>query len=493
LNAALDIQYEDAPALLTRAVSAHAGGDKKSALDAYNNVILLDPKNIVALTNLGTLAFERKDYQAAIDFHEMALAVEPNYFPAIHNLGAALNGAQRYDEALVAYRTAIELSPDDYRTLSNLGETLTLMSEYGDAIDNLRRAVWSKPEFAEAHCNLGMALMESGFVEKAIGCFRVAIALNPTLSMAHKNLGIALLSSGQFYEGWPEYGWRFEADEIGLPFDYPVWDGESLDGKLLVWLEQGIGDEILQAGMLGTLIEAGHKVVCVAEGRLITLLARAHPELELVARSAASETDIKGIKAQIPGGSLGFYTRRSLDAFPARSSYLTPDKARADALRIQLDLQVGERLVGVSWASLSTKIGDRKSIDLSEWDYILNTGDVRYVDLQYGDTEAERHGVPLVHVDGLDLTDDMEGLAALISLCDGVVTVSNSVAHLAGALGIPAWVLMPPDGLRLWWSGLNETPFWYPNTRIIRKSPTESWGPCLEMAHGLIQETCREK
>jgi hypothetical protein len=259
---------------------------------------------------------------------------------------------------------------------------------------------------------------------------------------------------------------------------------------LLVWAEQGVGDEILQAGMIGDLLARGLKVVWEVDPRMATLFQRSFPTVKVFPRVMPPITDRvePGVVAHIAAGSMGAYIRRSFDDFPRdRRSYLTPDHARAAAYRARLALAPGERLVGISWLSKNVAFGESKSTQLEAWAKILKTPGLKFVDLQYGDTHAERrafqkrHGVAIAHLDDLDLKDDLDGFAALTSACDLVVTVSNSTGHFAGALGVPAWIMIPAGVGKFWYWGLSgESSPWYPSVTLLRQASTQDWQPVLD-------------
>lgn len=430
-----------------RAVASHTKNDIAAAETAYLSVGADDPNYAAALTNLGLIYAERKEFDLAIDFHQRSIAVLPDNYIARSNIGFALNAAHRHAEA----------------------------------IEHLKASLWLKPDEAITHCNLGIACIGTGRDAQGFGFLKTALALDPKLADAHKTLGTVLLRHGNYAAGWKEYGWRFAADKVRMrPYKHPMWDGNPVDGELLIWSEQGVGDEILYAGMLNDLVAAGHNVVCEIDVRLMLLFERSFPKVRFIPRSDPPYETINTIQAQLPSGSLGFYLRREAKDFPERQSYLKPDADRAAGYRAKLGVKSGEKLIGISWASRSVAMGERKGTRLADWSNILGTQGCRFVDLQYGDTQNERAAcsVKPVQIEGLDRNHDFDGLAALISACDLVITVSNVTAHLAGALGIPVWILVPPNAGRPWYLGADtdtRTP-WYPSAELFR-NPAENTLP----------------
>lgn len=257
-----------------------------------------------------------------------------------------------------------------------------------------------------------------------------------------------------------------------------LWEGEDLSGQALwVRAEQGLGDEILFASMLDDLAAADAAVVWEADARLIPLLRRSQYGFRNWPRFVERGHVPEMVDFYCPAGNLGRYLRRSATDFPHHhNGYLRPSMQR------KIDFwrsTPGTAAVGVSWRSSNAKVGDRKSIPLDQWVPIFSIPGTTFVDMQYGDTAAERAGRPIHHVDGLDLTNDIDGLAALIWACEAVVTVSNTVAHLAGALGVPVHVLVPSNIGRFWcWGHEGEKSLWYPTATIHRQVGSD-WGPAI--------------
>jgi hypothetical protein len=242
---------------------------------------------------------------------------------------------------------------------------------------------------------------------------------------------------------------------------------------LLAWAEQGLGDQILYSGMVSELREHAHSLVLEVEPRLVTLFSRSFPEVQVTA--LGHELYGGAIDAQTSLTSAGKYLRASWEAFPRREQgYLVADQARCTALRERLRRH-GRAVAGISWRSQHPLYGKLKTALLVDFRAVLQVPDLHAVDLQYGDTHAERSlaeqelGVAIETVAEIDNTRDIDGLAALITACDLVVTVSNTTAHLAGALGKPTWVLVPQGNARAW--------YWF------RDDGDSPWYPCVNVRH----------
>jgi hypothetical protein len=272
-----------------------------------------------------------------------------------------------------------------------------------------------------------------------------------------------------------------------------VWSGIDIrPGALLVWSEQGVGDEILHASMIADMarIERFSRLVWECDARLVSLFQRSNPNVEVVPRTVPPQDAIfaPDIAAHIPSGSIGNFVRRDMSHFPKHGGYLKPDPLRQAAFRQRLNLAPGEKLVGMSWLSKNLAFGSSKSTTLAQWAPILRTPGCKFIDLQYGDTAEERaaltrdFGITLEHIDGLDLKDDMEGLAALTAACDLVTTVSNTTAHMAGAVGVPVWTLIASGIGKFWYWGFDgPDTVWYPSATLIRQPADEGWEGSLDI------------
>lgn len=481
-------------AAFNEALRLQEGGNLDAAEKYYLEAKRLYPFHALLYSNLGVLNYTRGDLEQAIELHKKAITLDPKMGIAYNNLGVSYNKLERHDEAIEAFEKAIEIEPTNSRALNNLGDSLTKSGRFERSIPNIEKALALDTNYAEAKSNMGMALWGLGDLEGAIKWLRDSLKLNPNLAPVHKNLGLVLLLKGDLNESWVEYNYRLTADNVPLRGGtLPIWRGQNLgEGGLFVFSEQGVGDEILYASLLPDLVERGVSVVWDTDKRLNPIIKRSFPEIRVIPRPHIAEigSPAPDVVAQLPAGSLGQIFRRSLDQFPRhKRGYLVPDKARMAAYRVGLGLQPGEKLIGMSWVSKNIAFGRYKSTTLADWAEIMKTPGVRFVNLQYGDTAQERadfereFGIKLLNVDGLDLRDDLDGMAALTAACDHVITVSNTTAHVAAALGIPTTVLVPLGGGKLWYWGLDRdwSP-WYPCVSIIRQINRHEWTSTMRVA-----------
>lgn len=464
-------------------------GQLDQAAIHYRKAMALNPRSAMVLNNFSVLLYNQGNLTEAEALQRRAIQYDPNNGMAYNNLGVTLNALHKHAEAIPFFKRGSALQPGNARPINNLGDSLVKSGRFEEGIAYLKKAIQLDPLYAEAHSNHGMALWGMGQLDEAVSSIRHAIKLEPQLFQARKNLGIVLLMKGDFAEGWREYEFR-PLDDPAIPRNYriPRWQGQPLKPgeKLLVWSEQGVGDEILYANMMRDVKARGVNALWEADPRLVPLFKRSAPDTEFFNRVIPPVLEFPpDIVAQIPVASLGQYLRPSSAHFP-RARYLKADTARAQILRARLGLAPGEKLIGMSWLSKNVAFGENKSTSLSDWGDIFRIPNLKFVNLQYGDTRVEREklkkkfGVEVLHIDDLDQHNDLDGVAALASACDLVVTVSNSTAHIAGGLGIPTWVLVPLGVGKFWYWGFNtETTPWYPSVTIIRQDIQMDWRPTL--------------
>jgi tetratricopeptide (TPR) repeat protein len=478
---ALALKPDFAEAHCNRANSLARLSRYEEALAGYERALALNPRLLDALNNRGAVLKSLSRHDEALASLEAALSIKPDFADAHNNLGNVQQALNRQLEAIRSYQTAIALRPNDAQTHNNLGNALQFLNRYDEAIAQYSAAISLKPDYAEAHSGLGVVLHALGRDDEALRHYEQAIALKRDYAEAKWNKSLVYLSLGRFVEGWPLYEYRWATTGRSKYSDRP-WSGEAIDGTLLIWGEQGLGDEILYSSMVPDVIGYARSVVLEVEPRLVKLFSRSFPGVNAVGQ--VDEPYRGAFDMQVPLGGLGKYLRLDWRTFPTREKgFLVADAERAAGLRRRLGTDI---VVGLSWNSRNAKFGKAKSAPLRDFEPILRWPGCRFVDLQYGDTTAERAaveretGIHIEHLDDIDNTRDIDGLAALIAACDLVVTVSNATAHLAGALGKPAWVLVPHGNARLWyWFKEGESSPWYPDVRLRRQSLGQPWAELI--------------
>lgn len=507
-------------------------GRLDEARQCYERIVQMAPQDAESSMHAGRLNMRCRLPERAVDFYRRAAQLRPDMAQLSNLLGVALHAAGRISEALTAFENAAQGAPANADIQSNLGHLLRLNGRLQEALTVLERgltldprhaalqinlantlldlnraeqslpyyerAIAARPQDADFHASHGMALEALGRKEEALSAYRAALALNADHPDARFSLGLHALALHDYSEGWRGYEYRWIRKAVPFPlrkFPQPRWRGEPLHGKrLLLHTEQGIGDEIMFAGIYAELLtEAAH---CVIEcnPKLASLFRSSFPAASIVpihrdrpdwlasslqTLASAGEADL-----QIPCGSLPALRRRSAAEFPRHNGYLRADDASVANWRARLQALGPGLKVGLSWRGGTQRTGIlRRSLSLQQLLPLLNVPDVHFVSLQY--TECADELAELTRTTGAvvhhwqEAIDDYGETAALVSALDLTISVCTAVVHLGGALAAPVWVLAPrvPE----WRYGMEgEDMPWYPSVRMFRQDESAEWGPVIE-------------
>ena len=502
LDRAIQTAPDLAPAWQYKALGHMGLGQHEQALIAGNRCLQLQPNNAEAAYNLGVSHNQLGQHEQALQAYERALALNPNLAQAWSNKGVALNALRRHPEALDAYDHALALTPNNAELWLNKGGTFTDMGQYERAVSALDRSIEFNAINPRAWSNKGTAYQNLHQYEEARVAYEEALSLDPENDAALENLGHHYLSLMNFELGWGYYDRRGLATKYGTTgtglstterHGKPLWDGQARENRLLVWSEQGIGDQILYGSMLAQLSQRPQQLVVALDARLLGLFGRALPGVEFIDAKSLDQFD--AFDEHISLASLGRVLRLKVDDFAQTPHpYLNADTQRTESLRQTLS-RMGPKVWGLSWLSKNTDIGAEKSLDLRQLAPLWGHTEAQWVDLQYGDTSLERQSFgretshALHKLEEVDNFHDLEGLAALIMACQGVVTTSNSTVHLAGALNQRSALLVPFGKGKLWyWHSVNGRSLWYPSVRIFEQSANGSWEQAIAQATAFVKE-----
>lgn len=420
----------------------------KRAEELYRRVLAIEPDSVTALGNLASIIVEQSRYQEAVDLISHALEIKPDAPECYNTLGRALAGAAMYEEAEASYLRALDLDPDLQTSHSNYAALLDTLGRHDEALKYLQTALNLKPDCDGSRWNLARALLATGHIEA----------------------------------GWDMYGFGFACGERTpyRPFPGLIWEGEDLTDKtLMVWREQGLGDDLYFSTCYHELIgEVGHLIV-ETDPRLVPLYARTWPKATVRAETRTStglgNCETVDFDVTAPAGIVASYRRRSLDRFPANPPVLVADPVRRQAAREWLStLGAGPR-IGFCWrSSVRNLVRSSFATKLEDWLDFLKLQDLQVVSLQYGGADEEiaeaeeKYGIRIHRMPGLDTMNDIEGTAALTAELDFFVAQWNASSEMAGALGIPGIVYVPAGNPVL--LGTNHIP-WHPCLRPFQIKP----------------------
>ncbi|HSN22270.1 MAG TPA: tetratricopeptide repeat protein [Usitatibacter sp.] len=490
-----------ADALSNYGAALREAGRFEAAIPLLERAAALKPDSWAALNNLGMAYHERHRDADAVRCYRRALELRPELHEARNNLGNALSALGEEAEAIACYRAVIAQAPAHPDAYSNLGVLLQERGEVDEAIASYRRALELRPDHADALSNLGYLLQEQGRLDEAIAYYSRALEANPRSARAAYNLGLALIVRGELERGWELHEKRFEtAPPIAVARRFPIPALRASDlregHRIAIWREQGVGDQVLYSTLVPELAARGQSFVLEADARLVPAYRRAHPDWT-VAPPEQSEAAFASCTRHIAVGTLPMLLRPSVASFAAQPrALLAADAERRDAFRARIAAP-GVRTVALSWRSFQPRgrgyVQRKKSAGLEPLLALSRREDLRLVDVQYGDTAAEREafarlGGRLERFEELDLFNDLDGVLAAIDACDAVVTTSNVTAHLAGALGKETLLVYlganPP--FHYWVPHGSERSLWYPSVRIVTAPGLDSWEKAFARAAELL-------
>jgi tetratricopeptide (TPR) repeat protein len=473
-----------------------AGGQRDEARACYRRAIELKPGFVAALCNLAAMLQEDEQLQEALLTCQTILACDPNNTHCYTILGNVFNSMDRLDDAANCYRQALAIQPELIEAWTSLAAVLVEQEKLDEAIACCHRSLELKPDSAVAINNLGTALEQKGQLQDAFGCFCKAVELDPAFTDAHLNRSNLLLVTGDFERGWPEYEWRWKTKQMRA-FEHaaPKWEGEPLLGRtILLQAEQGLGDTIQFIRYAPLVKRLRATVVVECQKPLVKLLSSCQGIDQWVARG----DDLPPFDLHAPLLSLPRILKTTLESIPAEVPYLSADPRLVEEWQKKLSGVVGFR-IGVNWHGRTGQGGHlRRDVPPDLFAALAQLPGVRLISLQKGATTEELAAVgggQAVFEPGEDF-DRTNGAfmdtAAIMKNVDLVITSDTSVPHLAGALGVPVWVLLPllPDWR--WLLNRSDSP-WYPTMRLFRQVGHGDWGSVLQQVQAALVSHLRDQ
>jgi len=490
IDLSLAIDPNRADSLDRRAVCLSRLGKREEAAASYRRSLAIAPENHHTNNSLGNILLELQRYDEAYLHFARAVAIKPDFIEALNNLGIVLVNLKRFDESLSVFDQALSISSDVAELYCNKANALRALDRYHEALACYERAIALKPDYDQAYSNRGTCLDDVMRASEALLSYQRAIELQPGYAEAHWNIAINRLRAGDFETGWLESEWRWKCPSLRLgerTFEQPLWLGkEPIDGRtLLLHSDQGFGDTLQFCRYVALAAARGAKVVLEIQPALRELLCGLPGVFQLVAKGEA----LPEFDFHCPLGSLPLAFNTTLDTIPSEVPYLPVGDDRRP-WKDQLDPTSAPR-IGLVWSGNPKHGNDHnRSIPLRTLLPLLDL-EAQFVSLQK-DPRPDDRAVLRERNDILDLGSKLKNFAdtaAVIEHLDLVITVDTSVAHLAGALGRPVWILLPyvPDWR--WLLNRDDSP-WYPTARLFRQSETRDYASVIERVRSeLIAKT----
>ncbi len=475
-------------------------GQFAAAIQLWQQALQQDPTHILSWQNMAIAQYKTYDYVGAVHTNRQVLTLTTEPETQAHvllNLGAALVKTRDYDEAIATYRSALKLKPNWYAARRNLGNVLTLTEELLEAETLLRDVLAEEPDDGENYHALGNVMRDQGRYEDALVFFRQAIALKPDFAEAHCNHALIKSLLGNWIEGAEEYEWRLRCADLmrllpTLPF--PLWQGEPLRGKtILLHGDLGLGDCLQFMRYAPLLEQQGARVILNLPNSLVAIAQTLPGKMQILSQKEPinwhdpqARPDLSPVDYWCPLFSLIQRFRTTPDNIPATIPYL---QAPGDRPPLPPPIKPDIRLkFGIVWTSGAFSDTYRqRSTQLHQWQPLAELPNVQLYSLQKERSPEDQAQLSAWQM--IDLADQLTSFAAtahFINQLDAVLTVDTAVAHLAGALGKPVYVLLPyvPDWR--WQLTGAETP-WYPTMTLVRQPAWKHWEPAIAQLAQLIQ------
>ncbi len=485
-----------------------------------NNLNAVEPADFY---KKGNMHLKNKQYEKAIFCFNQALNKDPHHVDTIVNRGVAYENLNNFEGALSDYEKALKIKPNFFQVLSNKAAVLKKMGYLNDAMLTIEQSIKVENSYAPAYCNQAVIFEELGMLKDAVNSSNQAIRIDPKNEIAYSNKASALKNLNCFDEALencekaiqlnpnfytPVYnralinlhlkkykqGWIDYESRINLARSFylistkelPVWNGLTCN-SLLIYCEEGIGDEIFYVRVLKNINNDIKKITALVDKRSIPIMSRSFPKILFLPRD--SKVDKNLYDAQILIGSIP----KLLEINPIihkEEPYLKNNTDLTNKIRI--NNQFNQSFVcGLSWRS-SEKNG-QKNIKLRDLEKIITLANCQFVNLQYGDIKTELSQLDknsqekLKLIDSIDLFNDIEGLFSLVAACDLVITTSNVTAHVAGAIGKECILLAPYSQGRIWYWHQEQISSWYPTIRIFSQDSSLSWAGALDSALSVLK------
>jgi len=483
---AIQINPHIAEAYINLGFAMQEQGNLDEALTYFQKALQIDPAFIDGYYNLGNALREKGLLDEALTAYRKALEIDHTFFMAWYNQGQILNEKGQFDEAAACYRKAIELNPTNPEIYNDMGIVFQGKGRFDEAIAWYKKALQIKPDFAEAISNIGNVLQRKGEFQEALARYRKALQIDPQNIDAHFNMSLIFLITGDFREGWKEYEWRWHLkDFFRRSFSQPLWDGSDIKGlTILLHAEQGFGDTIQFIRYAPLVAEKGARVILESRSELKSLL----EHIEGIEKIITPGEAYPHFDLQCPLMRLPYIFHTEIETIPSKTPYIKADASLVRKWSKRINHHDPVLNIGLSWCGNPDHDNDRnRSCSLETFAPLAQLSNVTLNSLQKG------AGTKAFHLpEGMQLMDFTEELtdfsetAALMENLDLIISVDTAIAHLAGALGKPVWILLPfvPD----WrWMLHREDSPWYPTMKLFRETSPGDWKSVIDRIAEVIR------
>ena len=474
--------------LINRAISLFNNGQTRECLEETLRARKRYPDEPFIYNLLGVLYAQIECFEDSIENYSKAIKLNPNYLEAITNLGIVYDTMSDFTKAETYFNKALSLNPTNISVLYNLANclfnkaiTLKEAGQIEEAEENYKRAIHLYPKHIGSYQNLSLIYRDRGQIKEALNIAKEVLKFETNHAEINRSIGLMSLRLGRFKEGWRYYEYRWKKGtktEVQWPIKgRDVWKGQR-GKRVAIWKEQGIGDEIIFLSLIPEVKGMCGSLSVYVDPRLHALCKRSMPGIKFLPNEESLKNE--EFDYHLPIQSLGGLLRNDISDFDRTvTGYLKADPHRVSLIRDELQLE-GKTVIGISWKSFKSLNELKKSVQLRDMERVFSGLDVVLVNLQYGDVDdeirefKEATGIEVLQCASVDNREDIDGLAALIEVCDMVVSTSNVTVHLAGALAKETWILLHYVTLYYWLLERTDS-IWYPSVTLYRQPELDDW------------------
>ncbi len=492
LNKALKIDPKDSAALNNLGEVFVFDHQLERGIECFQSALDIDVNNALIYRNMGRALMRRRRDEEALEALQKSMELDSSEISAYGQFAAVLRNMEKYDESENFVRHALKQFPEEPTLLCELSNNLQCQFEFEEAEKYARQVLEIIPHHGPALVTLAIVLIHTGSEEEVLELYKTALEAMPDERTVNFNYALTLFCYGYLEEAWKQYRHRWDTENFSSPvrsFPQKQWDGSPLKGKkIILYGEQGLGDEIRHASLIPDMLEMGAEVHVECEPRLVDIFQRSFEGAKVFPRPyTEAETGMVDIDFQSAILDLGGYLRPTIDSYPSdlNHAFLKPDPERILFWKERMKALGPRPKVGMIWQSKKALGGrGRWGATVEELAPVFSIEGIDFINLMYVECNDDRakikelYGVNLHTWDDIDLKDDQDDLCALISNLDIVVSHASSVAYTASGLGIPTLVFMP---VKIYFDllGNPDAPGWAPSMSYFRKNIDEDWDKTL--------------
>jgi len=460
--------------------------DAISCLQMAHN---LEPRNIKTIIEIALLFIDQRKYDAAIKIIELGLSYEKNNTEILSTLGLIHQAQNNFQTALSIYDNLLSSSENLISILIRKGNLLSENLKFELALDCFNKVLIIEPENLTAKIGMGNICNYKSDYFIAIKFFKDVLKTDPNNFEANLNISYSYFQIKNFPKGWYHYDWRWVNRNLASPkldSNKPTWSGETRFETLYIWYEQGMGEQIICSSVFRHLKNYEGRIIISLPSKLIPLYERSYPKILFISDLNCRDFDFD---YQISiFGLMEFFVSTFDSIRNVQINSLVINTFQKNQL-LQKHTISNKKICGVSWLSFNSSIGKNKSISFNQIKPIINNKKYSFINLQHGITKEDVSPSDLICIEEVNLYDDIDSVASLISMCDIVITISNTIAHLAGSLNIKTYLLLPYGRGRLWyWLETNGKSVFYPSVTVFNQTNLGDWNEPINKINDLLDK-----